>query len=200
MKGQETMAATANHFVRLTQIACIRGDRLLFEQLSLSLTAGAALRITGPNGAGKSSLLRLIGGLLAPAAGTVEISGRVALMNEQLPLEPGLPLVSALGQWARLDVQKQVTVAAALAEVALTELAAVPVRLLSTGQRRRAALAMTLATRADIWLLDEPANGLDHAATVRLEASIARHRRAGGIILVATHQPLDLPDAQELAL
>ncbi|MCH7863045.1 MAG: ATP-binding cassette domain-containing protein, partial [Proteobacteria bacterium] len=88
----------------------------------------------------------------------------------------------------------------ALAAVGLADLAPVPVRMLSTGQRRRAALARVVASGAPVWLLDEPGNGLDIASVALLEGLIAGHRAAGGIALVATHLPLALPDAREVAL
>jgi heme exporter protein A len=88
----------------------------------------------------------------------------------------------------------------ALAAVALDSLAQVPVRLLSTGQRRRAALARVIASGAPVWLLDEPANGLDAASVGLLEAAIATHRDEGGVVLAATHLPLAMPGAQEIAL
>ncbi|GGB20036.1 hypothetical protein GCM10011380_07000 [Sphingomonas metalli] len=87
-----------------------------------------------------------------------------------------------------------------LAALDLTPLARVPVRLLSTGQRRRAALARVAVSPARLWLLDEPANGLDAAAVARLEALVAAHRAAGGAVLVATHLPLAIPGAEALAL
>jgi len=76
----------------------------------------------------------------------------------------------------------------------------VPVRFLSTGQRRRAGIARVLASGSKLWLLDEPANGLDTASVAMLEALIAKHRAAGGAVLVATHLPIDLPGAIEIKL
>jgi heme exporter protein A len=86
----------------LREVACIRGGRLLFEGLDLTLEPGEAALVTGPNGAGKSSLIRLAAGLLRPAAGSVE-RGDAALSDEGLALDPKLPLGRALGLWARLD-------------------------------------------------------------------------------------------------
>jgi heme exporter protein A len=182
-------------------LACVRGGRLLFEGLDLALGAGEAARVTGSNGAGKSSLLRVLAGLLRPAAGTVIAASR-ALLAEGAALDEELPLAEALGFWARLDPvpDPDTRVAAALAEVALDPLAALPVRLLSTGQRRRAGIARVIASGAELWLLDEPANGLDTDSVTRLEASIARHRAGGGAAVVATHQPIELPDAIEVSL
>lgn len=175
-------------------VACARGGRVLFEGLSLALDAGGAVLVTGPNGAGKSSLVRVAAGLLAPVAGSVE-RGDCALLGEHAALDPELSLGKALGFWARLDGS-----AVALAAVGLGELAEVPVRFLSTGQRRRAGLARVVASGAKLWLLDEPANGLDAASVTMLEGLIAAHRAEGGAVLVATHLPVDLPGAVEVAL
>lgn len=182
-------------------LACIRGGRLLFEGLDLALGAGEAALVAGPNGAGKSSLLRILAGLLRPASGTVAARS-VALLSEAPALDDDLPLAQALGFWARLDAAPSpaARVEAALAEVELAAIAALPVRLLSTGQRRRAALARVIASPADLWLLDEPANGLDAASVTRLEATIARRRGGGGAVVVATHQPLAVPAATRVVL
>jgi heme exporter protein A len=178
----------------LEGVACVRGGRLLFEGLDLVLGAGEAALVTGPNGAGKSSLLRLAGGLLRPAAGTIR-QEQAALADEHLALDERQPLGSALGFWAALDGRES-----DLAAMGLETLAQVPVRMLSTGQRKRAALARVIASPARIWLLDEPANGLDADGQQRLEAAIAAHRASGGGILVASHQPLALPGAAMVAL
>lgn len=180
-------------------VACARGGRLLFEGLSFALASGQAALVTGPNGAGKSSLIRVAAGLLAPEAGVVEGEGARALLTEAAALDPELSLSAALTFWARVDGHAG-AVPAALEAASLADLAQVPVRLLSTGQRRRAALARVVASGAPVWLLDEPANGLDDASVRTLETLIAAHRAAGGIALVATHLPIALPDAQEIAL
>jgi heme exporter protein A len=175
-----------------------RGGRRLVDELSFALPPGGALLVTGPNGAGKSSLLRVLAGLARPAGGTIERPERVALLTEQAALDPERTLGAALDFWARVDGGGDVT--AALAAVGLGELADVPVRFLSTGQRRRAALARVVMARAALWLLDEPATGLDVGAVATLEALVAAHRAGGGIAVVATHQPLALPGAVEVRL
>lgn len=184
----------------LRDIACARGGRMLFERIGLTLEASDAALVTGPNGAGKSSLIRVAAGLLAPAAGTVERSGAIALLTEASALDREARLADALAFWARIDGRNGAAVAAALDAVGLSELAAAPVRMLSTGQRRRAALARVIAGDAAIWLLDEPANGLDDAAVAMLERRVAAHRAGGGVALVATHLPLALPGARTVAL
>ena len=182
------------------KVTCLRGDRLLFEGLSFALSAGQAALLTGPNGVGKSSLLRIAAGLLPPAVGTVERTGRIALAAETAALDARLPLGEALGFWAKLDGVGQGDVARALDAMGIANLAPVPVRMLSTGQRKRAVLARVIAGNAPVWLLDEPGNGLDTASLDRLAQAMADHRKAGGIILAATHQPLGLDDAVPIAL
>lgn len=186
--------------LRLSDVACARGGRLLFARLSLSLAGGEAAVVTGPNGIGKSSLLRLAAGLIAPFEGTVERSPRLALMTEDIALDPERRLGEALTFWARLGGPADAGVAEALAAVGLAELAEVPVRLLSTGQRRRAALARAVASRAPLWLLDEPGSGLDAEGMAMLERVIAEYRAGGGAVLLTTHQPLAVLGAQMLAL
>jgi heme exporter protein A len=183
--------------LRIEKAACVRGGRLLFEGLDLVLAPREAALVTGPNGAGKSSLIRLAAGLLRAAAGRVERSGGAALADEALALDLKRSLTDALGFWARLDGGEA---APGMAAMGIAHLGAVPVRMLSTGQRKRAALARVVSSGAPLWLLDEPANGLDAEGQDRLAAAIAAHRAAGGAVLAATHQPLALPGASELVL
>ena len=186
--------------LRLAGLGGVRGERVVFSGVDLALEAGDAAVVTGPNGVGKSSLLRLIAGLLQPAAGTVSANGAVALAGEDDALDETAPLARAIGFWARIDGNGHHEVAAALDALALGPLADVPVRMLSTGQKKRAVLARVLAGGAPIWLLDEPVNGLDTASRERLGSAIARHRDAGGIVVAATHQPIDMPGAETLTL
>ena len=181
-------------------VACIRGGRVLFDTLDLRLNAGEAALVVGPNGTGKSSLLRVAAGLLAPAAGSVTTTSTIALSDESLALDENLPLARALLFWARLDGGGTHDVERGLTAMGLAGIAEVPVRLLSTGQRRRASLARVVASGAPLWLLDEPGNGLDVAALDLLAAVIRAHRAGGGAVLAASHQPIGLDDAQEVRL
>jgi heme exporter protein A len=142
-KGQLAETALLDMGARLAVagLACLRGGRLLFTGVSFDLAAGDALILTGANGVGKSSLLRLLAGLLPVFSGKVSHKGGLALADEQMALEPNLPLARALGYWADLDGGTADEVTAALEAFDLAHLADVPVRMLSTGQRRRATLA-----------------------------------------------------------
>lgn len=182
---------------RLTamDLACRRGERVLFRALGFELASGEALQIAGPNGIGKTSLLRMAAGLLRPFAGEVERTGDLALLDERLALDEHRPLGDALAFWTRLDGRT-----AEVARFGLDALLDVPVRYLSTGQRKRAALARLAAQGAPIWLLDEPLNGLDVAAVEVVQTLTAEHCARGGIALIASHQPFALPGMKQLVL
>ncbi|MDR7153654.1 heme exporter protein A [Sphingobium xenophagum] len=186
--------------LRLTDVACLRGGRMLFRGVGLTLGPGESALLTGPNGVGKSSLLRLCAGLLPAFAGTVDRHGGIALTDERLALDMDLPLATALAFWAQLDRAGPEAVSAALDAMALSRLADVPVRMLSTGQRKRAMLARVIASNAPIWLLDEPGNGLDDASTNLLGAAVAAHLASGGIVVAASHQPLPMTTPLALSL
>ncbi|MBA4164108.1 MAG: heme ABC exporter ATP-binding protein CcmA [Erythrobacter sp.] len=181
-----------------TDLACRRGDRVLFRELSLSLGGGAALHITGANGVGKSSLLRLLAGLLRPYAGSVATDGAIALMDERPALDLNMPLGRALSFWSRIDgTQDDGEIAA---QLALGDLLDVPVRYLSTGQRKRATMARVIGQRAQIWLLDEPLSGLDEASQGLVIGLVGEHTASGGIAVIASHQPFALEGLQTLAI
>ncbi|WP_333779759.1 heme ABC exporter ATP-binding protein CcmA [Falsiroseomonas oryzae] len=190
-------------------LACWRGERAVFAGLSFDLAPGGALLLTGPNGAGKSSLLRLLAGLIPAAEGRLLWEGADALadrvaharrlryLSHADALKPSLTARENLEFFARLWGGE---VEPALGALGLTELAELPARVLSSGQKRRLALARLALAPAAIWLLDEPTVGLDAASVERLGALLAAHRGRGGMVLAATHLPLPLPGAGELRL
>lgn len=191
-------------------LACLRGERAVFAGLSFRVGPGAALLLTGANGAGKSSLLRLLAGLLPPAAGALlwdgedaladraAHAGRLRYLSPQDALKPSLTARESLRFASRLRGGGDPD--AALGAFALLPLAELPVRVLSTGQRRRLALARLALAPAPLWLLDEPTLGLDAASVGRFGDLLARHRASGGAVVAATHLPLPLPGAAELRL
>ncbi|MEP2737052.1 MAG: heme ABC exporter ATP-binding protein CcmA [Erythrobacter sp.] len=184
--------------ITTTDLACRRGDRLLFRGLSLNVGAGEALHITGANGIGKSSLLRILAGLLSPFAGDVESKGAIALLDERPALDLDAPLGKALGFWESVD--GCIDPSTALEVLELEPLLDVPVRYLSTGQRKRAAMASILNRGAPIWLLDEPLSGLDTAAQAKLASLIQLHVGCGGVCVLASHQPVAVDGLKSLEL
>jgi heme exporter protein A len=189
-----------NMLLSLDKISCVRGDRLLFKHLSLSLSRGEALWVRGPNGLGKSSLIRLASGLLRPFSGTVERHERCALIDEASALDPERTLRDALNIWGRIDGIDGTATVRAIEAMALTNLSDIPVSMLSTGQRKRAAMARVIASGAPIWMLDEPANGLDDTATALLVKAIEAHLANGGCALIASHFPLPIASLKDLYL
>jgi heme exporter protein A len=203
--------------LRLRGLACRRGERLLFSRLDLDLAPGEALWLTGANGAGKTSLLRLLAGLLAPQAGTIHLGAKgqpakgqeteggprlTLFLGLREALKPALTVAEALTlQGAMLGGGAQ-DLDATLAAFGLDRLREMPCGWLSTGQRRRVALARhSLAGRArPLWLLDEPANGLDTVAMELLAGMVAGHRAQGGMVITASHQPLGWPRMREWAM
>lgn len=201
--------------LELRNVGCARGGRLLFDGLSLRLSAGQWLRVAGDNGAGKSSLLRLLAGLLPPAGGELlwrdaPLAGqqeRLGLERLYLGHEPALkddlsPLENLQASCALAgDPVTQTQALDALHQAGLRGSTHRPVRQLSQGQRRRCALArLPLSRRRPLWVLDEPFNALDTAACQWLEQQIGAHLQAGGLAVITSHQPLALGGHPALAL
>ena len=184
-------------------LACARGDRTLFDGLNFRVTAGQALSVEGANGAGKTSLLRMLAGFLAPAAGRVvvktvasenddaeERGKSVGWLGHQDGLKPQLSVREQLDFFSSLYGTKADS--AVLEQVGLARQADLPCRYLSAGQRRRLGLARLLASKRPLWLLDEPFAALDASGQRLIAHLMARHCGEGGLIIAATHEPLGL--------
>lgn len=189
MRTTQTITA----LISINNVAVMRGNRIILQELSMTAHPGDIIWICGANGAGKSTLLRMIAGLLPIAAGQRRVEGGVALSDENLALDGNLPLEKALTFWTGLDGRPPGALDHALEVMQLSPLTDVPVRYLSSGQRRRANLARVIASGARHWLLDEPYNGLDNASSARLDDALLRHTAAGGTALVAAHQAPRVP-------
>lgn len=198
------------------ELACERGERLLFRQLSFSLAAGQVLLVQGGNGQGKTSLLRLLAGLGRPDAGEVRWRGEpIARCRDTYhremaylghangikdELEPAENLRFSQGLHGRAFVAARAH--ETLNRLGLARCLDLPCRALSFGQRRRVALAALLLADARLWILDEPLTGLDVHAVAQVEGLIRDHLQAGGLVVATTHQALNLAgaDVQHLQL
>jgi heme exporter protein A len=190
------------------RLACRRGGRLIFSELSFRLGPGEAIALTGRNGAGKSSLLAMLCGRLRPEAGTIRIAGAADVAPVELShvvghrdgLKTALTAQENLAFAQALLGDPALSPGEALAAVGLPHVARLPVGYLSAGQRRRVALARLLVSRRPFWLLDEPMAALDVAAQTMLTGLMRAHLSDGGAILAATHGPLGLDGARELRI
>lgn len=182
--------------IEVSGLALARGGRTLFESLSFSAAPGGFVELRGPNGAGKTSLLRALAGLLKPAAGFIRFEGAQAphdlhLIGHREGLKLNLDGRAHAHFWAGLYGHSPSGCADALTRVGLSAIADLPARVLSQGQSRRLNLARLLIAPRPIWLLDEPAAGLDAQGKDLLDDLIAAHRENGGIVVAALHEPLD---------
>ena len=191
---------------------CRRGGRLVFAGLDFSLSKGELLLLTGANGSGKSSLLRVLAGLLAPNKGELLWQGqgvradlsahraRLQYLGHLNAVKPRLTVRENLAFWAGFSGGSDAMIREALAHFGLSHLEQVPGQFLSAGQKRRLALCRLLASPSELWLLDEPAVGLDRESEARLDAALSRHREAGGLVAIASHTPIAAENQRALSL
>jgi heme exporter protein A len=204
MSNTPAMNSSALH---LQNLACMRGGKTLFADLSVVLEPGHLLRITGSNGAGKSSLLRMLCGLLTPSMGSIQWGansidadrdffhtqliylGHTPALKGDLSAEENIMAAGSLSG----DVITSSMARAALVNSGLGHLASRLARTFSQGQKQRVALArLQLAQDRPLWLLDEPFNALDHDANEALQALIQGHLSRGGMVALSSHQVVAL--------
>ena len=182
-------------------LTCVRGGREVFSALSFEAVAGELLAVTGRNGSGKTSLLRLIAGLLAPAAGSLMLDGGDAeltlpeqahYLGHRDALKPALSVHENLQFWRDFLGGKPSDPAESLGRVGLAHAAHLPAAYLSAGQRRRLSLARLLVVSRPVWLLDEPTTALDATGQDMIAGLMREHLASGGLIVAATHAPLGL--------
>ncbi len=188
-------------------LECVRGGRQVFCGLDFKVEAGDALVLSGPNGSGKSSLLRLLAGLLQPAGGEIRIAGEpttddpsfyrslIHYVGHMPAVKHALTVRENLSFWAGL-YDAEADIDGALSHFGLGDLRDLPAKYLSEGQQRRCALARTMVVALPIWLLDEPATGLDDQSVAALGRAMRAHLQAGGILLTAAHGSLPLEGAE----
>lgn len=187
-----------------------RGGEPVFDTVSFSLGKGECLIVTGENGSGKSTLLRVVAGLLPPSHGVArledggedwpDIMSSCHYLGDRNAMKPALTVAENLSFHQQFLGNAFLTIEEALDEVGLPSVAALPFGYLSTGQRRRIAIAALLVSFRPIWLLDEPTAGLDLGSERRFSALMQAHLEDGGIIVAATHVPLGIEGAKELVM
>ena len=192
--------------LEISNLACTRGDHLLFSGLSFSLSEGELLQIEGANGSGKTSLLRTLCGFMMPTAGEIRWRGQnirsldeeyyaemtylghLNAIKDELNALENLRIVAGLAGCA-VDDSK---IMAALRRMGLRGRETLPVKVLSQGQRRRVALARLPLSSASLWILDEPLAALDIGAVGLMQELIGEHLANKGMVIYTTHQPLEV--------
>lgn len=203
----------------VNNLACERGERTLFRDLSFTLEKGSGLILTGPNGVGKTSLLRILAGLLQPQSGYVTLEGgdpdkdlaeQVHFIGMKDALKPSLTVIEHIRHWYELfqshwflelnahdrNYREKIL----LLEMGLEQQALLPAAYLSAGQRRRLALARLYTSYRKVWLLDEPLNALDANSKENIRGRLIRFMAQGGILIMATHEPIMLSHTRILPL
>jgi heme exporter protein A len=196
--------------LEVTNLECVRGDRCLFSELDFSLGKGELLHLYGHNGSGKTTLLRTVCGLIAPTCGDISWRGskirtqrdvfasELVYIGHKNGIKDDLTGVENLRTACRLDGMSITDKQAwqALERIGLHGHEDLPTRVLSQGQKRRVALARLLVNSSPLWVLDEPFTALDKAAVQLLQDVIREHVSKGGMVMLTTHQEVEITSGQ----
>lgn len=197
-------------------LSVVKRDRLLFDQINLSVDSGGLLYVKGPNGAGKTSLLRVLTGLVQAEQGQVffhqeniqdcqqAYQNQLIYFGHKLGVNGTLSAVENLQFWCEMHQVnvKQADIYQVLEQLSLVGLEDIPTSNLSAGQQRRVALArFWLKDNASLWILDEPFTALDIQGIDILSTKLVAHLLKGGAVIMTSHQSLELDyPTQELVL
>lgn len=202
------------YMLEARELTCVRGEKQLFSGLNMRLSSGACLHVRGENGVGKTSLLRLLTGLAKPDSGEVMWSNQniskdllgyhrdLLFLGHRDGLKEDLTALENLQMYAVLDAVPltQEKALAALWRFGLRGREYLPVNCLSAGQKRRVLMARMLTRQAALWILDEPFNALDVKAVHELKNLIAEQLLQGGLVVMTSHQEVNIPNMQVLDL
>jgi heme exporter protein A len=173
----------------VSNLNCLRADKLILSDVSLSVVAGDCVILRGPNGAGKTTLLRYLAGLageLTPQ--NIAFSGHLDGIKATLTVRENLSFWAGIYNFGNIDP--------ILEQLSLTALQTRVAGDLSAGQKRRLGLARLLLTNAEIWLMDEPTVSLDTATSDVIINAIKTHCANGGAAIISTHIDMDIPRAR----
>lgn len=206
MAPKVSMSSKVTPLLQASNLTCIREDRILFEDLNISVSPGEIIQVEGPNGAGKTSLLRILAGLSVPSEGFISYCGnKITKCQEAFNLDL-LYLGHQVGIKGELTAQENLSFNLAISGLAVenTEQTLEDVGLLgfednlashlSAGQHRRIALAKLWQSKAKIWILDEPFTAIDKKGVQELETRMLEHAQNGGIVILTTHQDLHMSE------
>lgn len=191
------------------KLSCERDQRLLFHNLDLTIQAGEILRIEGTNGSGKTTLLRILCGLFSYYEGELiwnqqslhEVFeeyvaqlvyiGHASGIKDCLTAEENLQWLSALRGEGKVAIE---AIWEALARVGLRGYEDVFCNAMSAGQKKRVNLARLYlnAGSGHLWVLDEPFSSIDRDGVAKLERLMESHVKANGLVILTSHQPLQL--------
>jgi heme exporter protein A len=204
------LATFPEHTLTLDRLAGQRGEKRLFDGVSLTLEPGQIAELRGPNGAGKTTLLLIVAGIVRAAAGKVRIDGNdpderqetaIAMLAHRGAIKSRLSVAENLRFWAAMYGVSAEGVLPRLEAVGLAAIADLDAGHLSAGQTRRLALARLLLADRPVWLLDEPTTALDAQGEALVARLIDAQLDRGGVVLAATHHALGLRhDVQAMTL
>lgn len=199
------LLAALTPMLEAVHLTCRRGERTLFTDLSFTLSPGELLQIAGANGSGKTSLLRILSGLSAALDGEIHWNnarahganyfrdllyiGHHSAVKEDLSPFENLLIANAFSD-TNISPENAIE---ALYNIGLRGREHLPTKVLSQGQKRRVGLARLLVSNAPLWILDEPLTALDVGAVDLIQARLAEHVQRGGMIVLTTHQALQVP-------
>ncbi len=195
--------------VLLEGVRVAYGGHVALDDVSFRVEEGRFAALIGPNGAGKSTIIRMLLGLVPPAAGRVEVFGRppgrqnggIGYVPQKVVIPRGFPItaldVTVMGRYAQLGFAHRPGRAdhdgalVALERVGMADLASRRFQDLSGGQQQRVLIARALCGEPRLLLLDEPTVGLDSAARARFYALMCDLQHAQGLTLLCATHDLD---------
>ena len=200
--------------LNIEKISLKRGNRLLIKDLSFSLKKGESLLVTGPNGVGKTTLIRSIAGFLDPEKGKISYQAEAKTTNQddeetrrehihyighKNGIRTSLTVLENLEFWKSFFAS-ETDLKDIIKTYYLESLINIPAGYLSAGQKRRLGLARLSIVKRAIWLLDEPTVSLDEMSANIVATAASNHLKNGGILVAATHIPLEIPFTQHIQL